>query len=283
MRLLWSSTSACEFATFCFSGEKKIRIGVQDVLNGLRANARTLVFFVAGALAVCSSAAQENNSAQFALGKSLFEGSYNSQNATAALPDLDIEVPAEIFPCASCHGMDTAGGSSAPNISVSQLLARQSMAEGDQKSCLSDLFQRATTQGVGIDGDVLEPRMPRFTFDAAEIEARRLAYHAPYHAALAAALERAKAQHGFAILYDCHSIRSTIPFLFDGTLPDFNTGTNMGTTCDPAIEDIVVTACAAAEGYSSVLNGRFKGGWTTRHYGHPEEGLHAIQMAADLN
>ena len=113
---------------------------------------------------------------------------------------------------------------------------------------------------------------------AAEIEARRQAYHAPYHAALAAALERAKAQHGFAILYDCHSIRSTIPFLFDGTLPDFNTGTNMGTTCDPAIQDIVVTACAAAEGYSSVLNGRFKGGWTTRHYGRPEEGLHAIQM-----
>jgi formiminoglutamase len=114
--------------------------------------------------------------------------------------------------------------------------------------------------------------------DAAEIEARRMAYHAPYHAALEAELQRVKAQHGFAILYDCHSIRSQIPFLFEGTLPDFNTGTNMGTTCDPAIERIVVAACDQAKGYSSVLNGRFKGGWTTRHYGRPAEGVHAIQM-----
>lgn len=112
----------------------------------------------------------------------------------------------------------------------------------------------------------------------AEIEARRQAYHAPYHAALAAELQRVKAKHGFAILYDCHSIRSEIPFLFEGILPDFNTGTNMGTTCDPAIERIVVAACAQAEGYNAVLNGRFKGGWTTRHYGRPDEGLHAIQM-----
>lgn len=114
--------------------------------------------------------------------------------------------------------------------------------------------------------------------DAAEVEARRLAFHAPYHAALAAELKRVKAQHGFAILYDCHSIRSDIPFLFDGTLPDFNIGTNLGTTCDPKIEACVVTACAAAKDYRSVLNGRFKGGWTTRHYGRPQQGLHAIQM-----
>lgn len=114
--------------------------------------------------------------------------------------------------------------------------------------------------------------------DAAEVEARRMRYHAPYHAALEAELQRVKALHGFAILYDCHSIRSNIPFLFDGTLPDFNTGTNLGRTCDPDIEAIVVAGCNRAEGYSSVLNGRFKGGWTTRHYGRPKDGLHAIQM-----
>lgn len=108
--------------------------------------------------------------------------------------------------------------------------------------------------------------------------ARREAFHAPYHAALEAELARVKARHGFAILYDCHSIRSQIPFLFDGTLPDFNTGTNMGATCDPQIEALVTSVCAAAPGYSAVLNGRFKGGWTTRHYGRPDEGLHAIQM-----
>ncbi|MGR3620770.1 N-formylglutamate deformylase [Pseudophaeobacter sp.] len=111
-----------------------------------------------------------------------------------------------------------------------------------------------------------------------DIIARRDAFHAPYHAALEAELQRIKALHGFAILYDCHSIRSEIPFLFEGSLPDFNTGTNMGQTCDPQIEAIVVEACSQASGYSSVLNGRFKGGWTTRHYGRPTEGLHAIQM-----
>ncbi len=114
--------------------------------------------------------------------------------------------------------------------------------------------------------------------DAAEITRRRDTYHAPYHAALEAEMERVAAIHGFAILYDCHSIRGDIPFLFEGRLPDFNVGTNLGTTCAPSIEALVVARCQQAEGYTSVLTGRFKGGWTTRHYGRPDEGWHAIQM-----
>ena len=114
--------------------------------------------------------------------------------------------------------------------------------------------------------------------DAAEVEARRAAYHAPYHAALADELERVHTQHGFAILYDCHSIRSRIPYLFDGMLPDLNIGTNGGTTCAPGIEQAVTAICEGAADYTSILNGRFRGGWTTRHYGRPGEGLHAIQM-----
>lgn len=114
--------------------------------------------------------------------------------------------------------------------------------------------------------------------DAAEIARRRDTYHAPYHAALEAEMVRVAAIHGFAILYDCHSIRGDIPFLFEGRLPDFNVGTNLGTTCAPSIEALVVARCQQAEGYTSVLNGRFKGGWTTRHYGRPAEGWHAIQM-----
>ncbi|WP_349359180.1 N-formylglutamate deformylase [Stappia sp.] len=113
---------------------------------------------------------------------------------------------------------------------------------------------------------------------ADEIAERRDTFHAPYHAAMAAQIARVKAIHGVALLYDCHSIRSHIPFLFDGKLPDFNIGTNQGTTCAPALEQVTVETCAAAQGYTSVLNGRFKGGWTTRHYGQPETGVHAIQM-----
>ena len=114
--------------------------------------------------------------------------------------------------------------------------------------------------------------------DAAEVTRRIAAYHAPYHAALAAEVARSKALHGFVILYDCQSIRSELPFLFDGTLPDFNIGTNSGASCAPQIEELVYARTRAATGYTCVLNGRFKGGWTTRHYGHPSGGVHAIQM-----
>lgn len=111
-----------------------------------------------------------------------------------------------------------------------------------------------------------------------EITARRLAYHAPYHDAIAQELNRIKAKHGVAILYDCHSIRSNIPFLFEGQLPVFSIGTNAGVTCSANIEATAKNSCDAAVGFDTVLNGRFKGGWTTRHYGHPSVGFHAIQM-----
>ena len=114
--------------------------------------------------------------------------------------------------------------------------------------------------------------------DADEIAQRRRDFHAVYHEALAAEIERVRRIHGVAILYDCHSIRSHIPFLFEGKLPDFNIGTNNGATCSPLVESAVVQACKSAESYSSILNGRFKGGWTTRHYGRPSDGVHAIQM-----
>lgn len=114
--------------------------------------------------------------------------------------------------------------------------------------------------------------------DEAETARRLAVYHTPYHHALAAELVRVRDLHGFVVLYDCHSIRADIPFLFEGRLPDFNVGTNLGATCDPVIERLVNACCEQAAGYSSILNGRFKGGWTTRHYGHPAEGVHVIQM-----
>jgi N-formylglutamate deformylase len=112
----------------------------------------------------------------------------------------------------------------------------------------------------------------------ADIVERVSAYHSPYHAALAAQINRVRKKHGIAVVYDCHSIRSRIPYLFDGTLPDFNIGTNGGASCDPAIEAVVVNGASEAGEFSHTLNGRFKGGWTTRHYGRPHQGIHSIQM-----
>ncbi|MGV0877179.1 N-formylglutamate deformylase [Martelella sp. FLE1502] len=112
----------------------------------------------------------------------------------------------------------------------------------------------------------------------ADIAERTRTFHAPYHAALVAEIARVKREHGIAILYDCHSIRSHIAFLFEGKLPDFNIGTNLGTTCAPEFEAAAQSVVAHAPGYNHAVNGRFKGGWTTRHYGQPATGVHAIQM-----
>ncbi len=110
-----------------------------------------------------------------------------------------------------------------------------------------------------------------------EIARRRDLYHRPYHAALQGELERLCALHGKVVLYDAHSIRSRVPRLFEGKLPQFNLGTNDGATCASELESAVAAICAAS-GHSHVANGRFKGGWTTRRYGRPETGVHAIQM-----
>lgn len=141
----------------------------------------------------------------------------------------------------------------------------------------ASLYPGQNTTGLvpvtDFDGEPIWAEEP----SAADIAERKANFHAPYHAALTAEIERVKAEHGVVILYDCHSIRSVIPFLFEGVLPDFNIGTNDGTTCDPRLEAATFEICAAT-GRTHVLNGRFKGGWTTRHYGRPRDGVHAIQM-----
>jgi formiminoglutamase len=113
--------------------------------------------------------------------------------------------------------------------------------------------------------------------DAAEIAGRKTLYFEPYHAALAAEIARVKAAHGIVLLYDCHSIRSVIPRLFEGELPVLNLGTSSGTSCAPALEAELVRTLGEST-YSHVVNGRFKGGWITRHYGRPAEHVHAVQM-----
>ncbi|PLP91924.1 N-formylglutamate deformylase [Pseudomonas sp. FFUP_PS_473] len=100
----------------------------------------------------------------------------------------------------------------------------------------------------------------------------------PYHDTLRQELARLREQFGYALLWDAHSIRSHVPHLFDGTLPDFNLGTFNGASCDPQLAEQLQAVCACAEGYSHVLNGRFKGGHITRHYGDPARHIHAVQL-----
>ena len=147
--------------------------------------------------------------------------------------------------------------------------------------------------GVSLyPGQATTELVPTTTFDGApiwqtppngaEIARRRDAYFQPYHAALSAEIAHAKAQHGFCLLWDCHSIKSVIPRLFEGTLPTLNLGTNSGQSCASSVEAAAVTAMAG-QPLTQIANGRFKGGWITRHYGRPASQVHALQMEIALS
>ena len=118
--------------------------------------------------------------------------------------------------------------------------------------------------------------------DDAEIARRRDTYFLPYHDALASQITRLRERHGTVVVYDAHSIRSHIPHLFDGELPQFNLGTAgpsgaPDTSCDNALSDVVENLLKIS-GMSQVRNGRFKGGWITRHYSNVAGGVHSLQM-----
>ena len=114
--------------------------------------------------------------------------------------------------------------------------------------------------------------------DAAAIAARVARYWRPYHAALGVELERLRAAHGRVVLWEGHSIRSVAPFLFEGRLPDFNLGTSNGVSCTPALQQRLAAVLEAQADYRFVINGRFKGGYITRHYGQPDHGIEAVQL-----
>ncbi len=112
-----------------------------------------------------------------------------------------------------------------------------------------------------------------------EIVERVQRYWRPYHAALRAELHRLRAEHGHVVLWEAHSIKgSELPFLFDGRLPDFNLGTSSGSSCAPALQSRLEAVLAAQSDYDWVANGRFKGGYITRHYGDPAAGVDAVQL-----
>jgi len=112
----------------------------------------------------------------------------------------------------------------------------------------------------------------------AEVADRLRRFWRPYHERLAAALEALRRRHGYALLFDAHSIRSQVPRFFAGRLPDINLGTGGGASASPLLAARLLETAEAAIGYTSVLNGRFTGGYITRHYGRPADGIHAVQL-----
>jgi N-formylglutamate deformylase len=120
---------------------------------------------------------------------------------------------------------------------------------------------------------------PVYTGEYEPAPADRVArYWQPYHDRLQQALQEIRQRHGYALLWDAHSIQSRVPRLFEGRLPDLNLGTNSGASCAPVIEAALVDTLGAQTGYSWVANGRFRGGHITRHYGSPASHVHAVQL-----
>ncbi len=118
---------------------------------------------------------------------------------------------------------------------------------------------------------------PGFEPNEESINTRRALYFEPYHAALADEIARLRGTHDTVVVYDCHSIRSVVPRLFEDRLPVLNIGTNGGQSCSPELRESL-GAMAYSSGFSSIMDGRFKGGWITRHHGQPDNGVHAVQM-----
>ena len=114
--------------------------------------------------------------------------------------------------------------------------------------------------------------------NTSEINRRRAAYWQPYHDALRDELDRVRAQFGYALLWDGHSIRSEIPWLFEGTLPDLNLGTANGTSCADSLRSLLVSELQRDSKFTHAADGRFKGGFITRNYGRPADNIHAVQM-----
>lgn len=137
---------------------------------------------------------------------------------------------------------------------------------------------RDTTGLVPVDTFRNEPVYAGSAPDPAEIDARRARHWVPYHDALAAEIARLRALHPRVVLWDAHSIASELPRFFDGRLTDLNFGTADGRSCAAALIEGVLAPVSAQRDYSWVLNGRFKGGYITRRYGDPRNGVHAVQL-----
>ncbi|MGE8407809.1 MAG: N-formylglutamate deformylase [Pseudomonas sp.] len=187
--------------------------------------------------------------------------------AARSLPDTDWHIP-QLYDFARSMGASIVAGE------YSRFVIDLNRPEDDQP-----LYTGATT---GLYPATLFDGSPLFEDGKVPSAEERAGYleniWRPYHDTLREELARLRAQFGYVLLWDAHSIRSHVPHLFDGKLPDFNLGTFNGASCDPQLAERVQAVCAGASGYSHVLNGRFKGGHITRHYGDPDQDVHAVQL-----
>jgi N-formylglutamate deformylase len=144
----------------------------------------------------------------------------------------------------------------------------------------SNLYPGANSTGLCPTSDFAERPLyhPGAEPGEAEIDRRLHNFWQPYHDQLQAELKRLRETHGIALLFEAHSIRSVVPRLFEGKLPDLNVGSADGCSCSRSLLDRIESLLESQIAYSYVVDGRFKGGYITRAYGAPDAGVHAVQM-----
>ena len=167
-----------------------------------------------------------------------------------------------------------------PNATIVRAMFHRYVIDANRSSEDSPLYAENSSTALcpltTFEGDALY--LPGCEPDKNEMRRRLEQYYFTYHNALKETLHRAHAKHGIAILFDCHSVRSTLPYLDSSNFADVNIGTNNGASCALTVQNTVLGICRRSLDYTVVLNGRFKGGFTTQQYGNPSEGIHAIQM-----
>jgi formiminoglutamase len=169
----------------------------------------------------------------------------------------------------------------APALGITRVRTRMSrtVIDANRDPSGASLYPgQATTElcpSTTFDGEPLY--RSRGAVNDGEVASRRAAYFEPYHRVLAGELARLRVRHEQVVLFEGHSIRSRVPRLFGGELPHLNLGTNSGRSCDRTLAQRLA-AISDESGYTHVVDGRFKGGWTTRHYGQPGTGVHAVQL-----
>ncbi|MCY1212188.1 N-formylglutamate deformylase [compost metagenome] len=206
-----------------------------------------------------------------------------------SIPHLGTEIPEEVREELHPHAADVPDTdwhldhiyAFAEEIGASLLTARYSryVVDLNRPASGESLYPGQITTGLFPTETFRgEPLYRNGVGPAREAAAVRLdTYWRPYHARMASELEKLKAEFGSVLLWEGHSIASELPRLFDGKLPDLNLGTDSGKSCDQDVLQAVI-ATLSDQPYTWVANGRFKGGYITRHYGNPAGGIHAIQL-----
>ena len=208
----------------------------------------------------------------------------NVPHAGIVVPDtLTSRLTAEALRCPDTDWhVEKLYASLAPAHGATLMWARHSriVVDLNRDPCGNALYPGATNTGICPIGTFHDESIYQAGMapDATEIAQRVAQYWRPYHAQLATEIERIKARHGYCVLLDGHSIVSEAPRFFLGRLPDLNLGTADGASCAPALADAAFAVLAGAHGFTAVHNGRFTGGYITRHFGRPDEGVHALQL-----